>query len=74
MIVYAVIATNPQTDEKRWRYLVSEPEMRLREGDAEFEPIDVEPAVFEENRSRRSQPFKDWLIEAQWKAEGRLYQ
>jgi hypothetical protein len=32
MVVYAVIATNPQTDEKRWRYLVSEPEMRLREG------------------------------------------
>jgi hypothetical protein len=74
MEVYKVIGTNRQTGEKGWRYLVSLEEKVLLGHDAEFEQVTVDPAVFLENKATRSAAFDGWLLEHQWKAEGRLFQ
>jgi hypothetical protein len=74
MKAFKVVGNNPSTAEKGWRYLVSEEEKALLGRDAEFEQVEVDPAVFLENKGNRSTAFNDWLLEHKWKAEGRSAQ
>ena len=63
MRAFKVIAEHPWTGEKKSRYLVSEEEKVLLGDDAKFEPVDIHPAAFLENKATRSTAFSDWLLE-----------
>jgi hypothetical protein len=71
MLVYRVSLTNPWTGEEHRGYLVSGEEKAFLGGAAKFEPEDVEPAEFLENKTTRSLEFSDWLLDHRRKAEAR---
>jgi len=76
MEAFRVVARDPSTGEKseeRSRYLVTGEEKTLVGRAAEFEQVDVDPAVYLENKDGRSTSFASWILEHQWKADGRLY-
>jgi len=74
MQAFKVVGTNPyDTGEKGWRYLVSKSERAILGRDAEFVPVEVDPAEFLESKATRSTAFNGWILEHQWKADGQLY-